>query len=221
MTIILKLLRSPLVRIIGAITILYYALFANTYEKDSLGNRLSKKTIEKNLEETKRKSLYIAVNIKKAQDYKKNKISGNSPSNTTSENQNPNLPNNFSISLIIKDIQIGQGKEAKCGDKITANYIIYDNEGNKLDSITNYTVRIDENSVKSIVKENLIGLKAGSKRLIILPVTYKTKDGESFKYMALSHNKGINYEINLIKVEEAKNTAAKCNWSNENTILLH
>ena len=221
MTIILRLLKSPLIRLIGAVIILYYALFANTYEKDSLGNRLSKQTIEKNLEETKRKSLYIAINIKQAQDYSRNNISNNSPSDINSENKNSNSSANFPIGIIIKDIHIGQGQEARCGDKITANYTVYDNDGNKLNNIINYTVKIDENSAKSIIKENLIGLKVGSKRLIILPVTYKAKDMESFKYMAMSHNKGINYEINLIQVEESKNSSAKCNWSNKNTILLH
>lgn len=217
MEIVLRLLRSPLIRLVGAVTILYYALFANTYDKDSLGNRLSKKTIEKNIEEAKRKSLYIAVNVKQAQDYKRNQTSDHSPSNPNLKNQN----SNSRAGLIIKDIETRPGTKVKCGDKITADYVIYDNDGNQLNNITNYITEINENSAKSIVKENLIGLGVGGKRLIIIPETYKTKDEESSKYMVLSHNKGINYEIKLLKVEESGNAEAKCNWSSENTIFLH
>jgi len=221
MTISSKLLRSPLVRIVGAVVILYYALFANTYEKDSLGNRLSKQTIEKNIEDAKKKSLYIALNVKQAQNYKERNPINNSASNTNLANQNLNTPAILPVGLIIKDIEITQGKEVECGSKITANYIVYDNNGKQLTDTINYVSEIDENSPKSVIKENLIGLKTGSKRLIILPANYKTLDSESSKYMALSRNSGINYEIKLIKVEELKNAEAKCNWSSTNNIFLH
>jgi biotin operon repressor len=62
------LLKNRLFRLAGALAVLYFGLYANKKSPESLGNRLSKEKIEKNVEEVKKKGFYILENLKKAEE---------------------------------------------------------------------------------------------------------------------------------------------------------
>jgi hypothetical protein len=213
---LITLLKNPIVRIIGAACIIYYALFTNTYEKDSLGNRLSKETIGKNIQDAKERGLFVAMYLQKADEYKKiedavkRRVEEKIPDQAVKSSSNL-----VDSRLIIKDVSAGGGDEVKCGDQIMASYIVYDNSGNKIEEISNYQIEISDDSEKSIIKENLLGLKNGGKRLVIVPGNYKTDDVKTNEYMVLKQDIGINYEINLVNISsEKRNENAKCSWNN-------
>jgi FKBP-type peptidyl-prolyl cis-trans isomerase len=180
----MKLFKNPLLRIAGVILILYLGLFQNTYEKDSLGNRLSKEQIKKNLAEAKDKSVNIMSNIKMAKEYQKNlsEISNNKPID----------PSDF----IVKDVVIGKGEEAACGDFASIEYKSFANN-NPLEKSKKYDLIIGKDSLIPAIQNNIIGMKKGGTRLIILT----------------NNKNALNFEVTLLELKKTPNPA-KCNFSN-------
>ena len=79
------IINNPIFRICGVVVILYYGLFKNKYEPESLGNRFSAERIKSNISEVSEKSAYIAENIRKAE-----KLSAvNSNKSLADENKKP------------------------------------------------------------------------------------------------------------------------------------
>ena len=68
---IYHLLRNPLVKICGAAVIIYFALFANKHNPDSLGNRLSSENLKKNFHEARKQTRFIIKNVEAAKEYQK------------------------------------------------------------------------------------------------------------------------------------------------------
>jgi FtsZ-interacting cell division protein ZipA len=66
-----KIINNPIFRICGIIAILYYGLFQNKSNPESLGNRLSPERIKSNLSDISEKSVYIIQNVGKAQELQK------------------------------------------------------------------------------------------------------------------------------------------------------
>ena len=71
---IFGLLRIPLVRFIGAGVILYFALFSNKHEPESLRNRISKERIDQNLHDISENGRFIISNVKTAQNLSREKL---------------------------------------------------------------------------------------------------------------------------------------------------
>lgn len=68
-----ELLKNPIIKSIGIIVILYFALFANKENPHSLGNRLSSENIKKNLDIATKQTKFIASNVKTARQLAKEK----------------------------------------------------------------------------------------------------------------------------------------------------
>ncbi len=66
-----RLIHNPIFRICGIGVILYYGLFQNKYDVDSLGNRLAPEKIKANLSDMSNKGSYIVDNVRKAEELKK------------------------------------------------------------------------------------------------------------------------------------------------------
>jgi hypothetical protein len=66
-----KLIRNPIFRIVGIIVVLYYGLFYNKQQPDSLSKRFAPDQIKNNLTEISSKSIDILSNLKKVEDIKK------------------------------------------------------------------------------------------------------------------------------------------------------
>ena len=67
----MKLINNPLFRIIGITIIIYFALFHNKENKNSLRNRLSSERIKANAEYIKNQGIYIKENLDKAKEYER------------------------------------------------------------------------------------------------------------------------------------------------------
>lgn len=63
-----KLTSNPIFRTVGIILILYFALFHNKQDPDSLGNRLSGERLKENLQEMSVKSVDILEGVRKAEE---------------------------------------------------------------------------------------------------------------------------------------------------------
>jgi hypothetical protein len=70
-----SIIKNPIFRICGIVVILYYGLFQNKHDPDSLNNRLAPTKIKSNLSEISEKSVYIIQNVKKAEEAQKHPIS--------------------------------------------------------------------------------------------------------------------------------------------------
>lgn len=66
-----KLINNRLFRIVGMIVILYYALFHDKTNPESLGNRLAPEKVKSNLEQISGKSVEVMENIQRAEELKK------------------------------------------------------------------------------------------------------------------------------------------------------
>jgi hypothetical protein len=189
----MKLLKNPLIRLIGIVAILYIGLFSNTYQKDSLGNRLSTSQIKKNLSEVKDKSFNIITNVKKARDYSSNSDS----------------------SLIIKEVKIGQGSGVVCGDLVSISYRLLANNY-PITKSKNQQVTIGKKEFNYIIENNLVGLKVGGQRLLNIPDNYKIQDQALTQELSPLRTKaGLSYEIDLLTIEKPQNSdpsALQCNF---------
>lgn len=126
-----RVLKNPLIKICGAVVIIYLGLFANKDNPESLGNRLSAENLQKNFHEAQKKGKFISTNVSAAK-----KISED-----VSSDENSGL-----IS-------------AKCGDTVIANYEIYQADKN-IHKTTNkkFTLGSKENLP---IEKGIIGMKIG------------------------------------------------------------
>ncbi len=87
-----NILRNPLVKIIGTIIILYYALFYNNKNPESVANRFSSDSIHKNIDTAKHNSNSIIMGIQRAQmeTLEKQKQATAVPQNNVQPNNNTN-----------------------------------------------------------------------------------------------------------------------------------
>jgi hypothetical protein len=67
----MKIIQNPLFRIIGIGVILYYGLFHNKYNDNSLRNRLSPEKLKADLSEVSSKTVYIINGVQKAKSLQK------------------------------------------------------------------------------------------------------------------------------------------------------
>lgn len=82
----MKLLQNPFVKIIGIVIILYYALFADKNDPESLGNRFSGVQMERNVREIKHNSYNVLNGIAEGKKQEQQlKSQSNSTENATQE----------------------------------------------------------------------------------------------------------------------------------------
>ncbi len=65
-------LKNPIVKTLGILVILYFALFHDKHHPDSLPNQLSAKKISKNLSEIKKQTQFISTKLEQQQDQVQN-----------------------------------------------------------------------------------------------------------------------------------------------------
>lgn len=127
-----RVLKNPLIKICGAVVIIYLGLFANKDNPESLGNRISKENLQKNFHEVRKKSQFIASNVSAAK-----KIS----------EEDANSNDNSGTSL------------ANCGDTVITDYEIYQ-AGKNIQKTANkkFILGSKENL---LVEQGIIGMKVG------------------------------------------------------------
>ena len=190
---IFALIQIPLVKIIAIIAILYFGLFSNKDNPNSLRNRFSQDRIEQNIKEAKDRSLLITSSVKTAQEIAQQKKS------------NPAL--NEIISK--EDLEIGSGDhQASCGDEVEISYAIYDNKNSQIKSV-NFEKLIIGSNLNEIIEKNIYGMKQGGVRIINIPHDYKTNNAP-IKQLLTSYDSQIKYQISLNKINHLNKQQNLC-----------
>lgn len=104
-------------------------------------------------------------------------MSNNATSDTTSQNQNKNLPvdpNAYTTQspvteLQTKDVKVGDGAEVKAGDTITVNYEGTLAKTGQIFDQSKAPVDISLNSVIEGWQKGIPGMKVGGKRQLVIP----------------------------------------------------
>jgi len=106
---IFKLLRNPIIKIIGISVILYYGLFTNKEKPGSLANRFSSEQIKKDFSEVREKTVFIAENVKLAREIAQEK-------EAEKEAEKKMAATNPALQVSVKDLEEGVGENISCGD---------------------------------------------------------------------------------------------------------
>ena len=192
---IFKLLKNPVIKITAIALILYYGLLSNKDHPDALGNRLTKDRIIENISDIKDKSKFIAVNVKMAKNHKKI--------------QQKKVVENYEV-ISTKNIKTGTGKAVKCLDKVELSYLVYNLNNYQIDWKAGRRLVIGQKEIYALEK-NIIGMKKGGIREIIIPNNFTTNNKE-IKNLLKSNSSGIKYQITLTNIEKNKEkSGALCN----------
>jgi hypothetical protein len=192
---IFELLKIPLIKWIGIALILYFALFSNKQNPNSLGNRLSKENVQKNLDEAREKSRFIAVNVKMAQEVAKEK-----------ETQKK-IAQKMSIS--VNDIEKGSGeKSVACNDEIEISYSLQTKEGKEIEARRNQKLIIGSHKIR-LIEQNILNMKEGGIRIINIPYGLETQDkklDEILKFNATD----LKYLVTILVIKKSSHPVTTC-----------
>lgn len=181
------LINNPLFRIVGVVVILYFALFKNNHEVDSLSNRLKPAKVKSDLADASANTIYIIDNIQKAR----------SMQGTGVKIETPPLTSN----LIITDIKIGKNARANCNDQINFNYEI-SLADNKILQKNKANLVIGDGQFPLEIENHIIGMKQGGVRIINVPVNYKSAD-KNLSDLLSENNQDITYKITLLEITKS------------------
>jgi hypothetical protein len=144
-----KVVKHPLIKIVGISLILYFALLSNKKNPDSLGNRLTAENIKKNLSQASNKVQFISTNLALARELEEKR-------NATENN-------------IVR---------LSCGDVAKISYGIYNKAGRQLEFIeeTNITIHKDTHH---LLEKHAIGLEEGKTKVVALNIAPDTQEPEN------------------------------------------
>lgn len=185
----MNLIKNPLIKIVGIAFIVYFALFYNSENKNSLRNRLTVNQIKNNINNIQ--NLPVSQ-ISEEQNILDNDIDINQNLSETSTEEDSSLKKGNNI-ITYKDIDKGEGKKVGCGDIGTVNLI--QSYGGKVFYKKNFELNINN----SPVNQQLIGMKEGGKRRVIIADKVNIEDVKMI------------YEIKLIKISNKSKENKNCN----------
>jgi hypothetical protein len=197
---IFELLKNPLLKFPLIAVILYFGLFHDKKNPESLGNRLSTANIKKNFNEAREKTKFIAVNVQQAQEFKKKQIEGAIIADKVKKEE---------VALLIDDAEIGIGPETlACDDVAQISYAIYNKIGKQLVFIATEKLAIGK-KVNPLIDKNIIGMKKGGIRNIKVPHDFKTTDQKLLQL--LKFNEGnLKYQVTLLDFTKSLDPHAVC-----------
>lgn len=98
---------------------------------------------------------------------------------------NPTAPTDV-LSLRVSEIEIGAGREARVGDRVVIDYVMWaydagqvENKGQEVDSRTGYAFFIGANQVIVAFDQGLVGMRVGGLRRLVIPYRYAVGGGAS------------------------------------------
>ena len=200
---IMELLRRPLVKIIGLMLVMYFGLFSNKQDPDSLGNRLSSQNIKENFSEIHEKSNFILFNIDRAKQMSGKELgTGEDPSQS------------FSV-ITAQDYASGSGDEQlKCGDLAEISYDVrVFGSNSSLEFVTKENLIIGSNS-NSLLEQKIIGMKTGGVRIINIPRDFKSGN-KKIAFLLKFNEAALQYTVSLLKFSAANEGAASCATNND------
>lgn len=194
---IFELLRNPLIKLIGVAIVLYFALFSNKENPDSLGNRWSFNQIKSDIKEVKSKSEFIINNVHMAQELAKEK---NAEKQAMKENGSK---------IFIEDVDIGSGEEIiGCGDKVEISYGIYSKDEKQLKFIEKQIVVIGDKN-NPLIEKNIIGMKQNASRNIKIPYGFISQDN-ALNEMLKFNASDLKYQITILSLTKNSNPQISC-----------
>jgi len=199
---IFKLLRNPIIKIIGISVILYYGLFANKEKPGSLGNRFSSEQIKKDFSEVREKTVFIAENVKLAREIAKEK-------EAEKEAEKKATATNPALQVSVKDLEEGVGENISCGDSAYINYGIYTKDGRQLEFKENQILVIGNKS-NWLLEKNIIGMKQAGSRYINIPQGSQVNDSKITEYLN-SNKSDLKYQVTLLAFTKNPNSQLSCN----------
>ena len=199
---IFKLLRNPIIKIIGISVILYYGLFANKEKPGSLGNRFSSEQIKKDFSEVREKTVFIAENVKLAREIAKEK-------EDEKEAEKKAAATNQALQVSVKDLEEGVGENISCGDSAYINYGIYTRDGRQLEFKENQILVIGDRS-NWLLEKNIIGMKQAGSRYINIPQGSQVNDSKITEYLN-SNKSDLKYQVTLLAFTKNPNSQISCN----------
>jgi hypothetical protein len=198
---IFKLLRNPIIKIIGISVILYYGLFANKEKPGSLGNRFSSEQIKKDFSEVREKTVFIAENVKLAREIAKEK-------EAEKEAEKKAVATNPALQVSVKDLEEGVGENISCGDSAYINYGIYTKDGRQLEFKENQILVIGDKS-NWLLEKNIIGMKQAGSRYINIPQGSRVNDSKITEYLN-SNKSDLKYQVTLLAFTKNPNSQLSC-----------
>jgi hypothetical protein len=199
---IFKLLRNPIIKIIGISVILYYGLFANKEKPGSLGNRFSSEQIKKDFSEVREKTVFIAENVKLAREIAKEK-------EIEKEAEKKATAINPALQVSVKDLEEGVGENISCGDSAYINYGIYTKDGRQLEFKENQILVIGNKS-NWLLEKNIIGMKQAGSRYINIVQGSQVNDSKITEYLN-SNKSDLKYQVTLLAFTKNPNSQLSCN----------
>ena len=199
---ILKLLRNPIIKIIGIFVILYYGLFANKEKPGSLGNRFSSEQIKKDFSEVREKTVFIAENVKLAREIAKEK-------EAEEEAEKKVAATNPVLQVSVKDLEEGVGENISCGDSAYINYGIYTKDGRQLE-FKESQILVIGNKSNWLLEKNIIGMKQAGSRYINIPQGSQVNDSKITEYLN-SNKSDLKYQVTLLAFTKNPNSQLSCN----------
>ena len=98
---------------------------------------------------------------------------------------NPLLPTEV-LFLQVYDLEIGAGREAKAGDRVVIDYIVWafdseqpDSKGQELNTRNAYTFFLGANQVNPAFDQGIVGMRIGGLRRLVIPASY-ARPGSGF-----------------------------------------
>jgi len=198
---ILEILRNPLIKAIGIITILYFGLFSNKSNPDSLGSRLSSEKIKKNFSEAKEKSKFIITSVQSAQEAAKEQKARQDLGNISAQN---------SPKTSTEDLDIGEGEDSlSCGSEAEIIYSIYGKDDKQLESPSKPEKLLIGSNKNQMVESNIIGMKTSGIRIIKIPQDFQTNDKKLSELLKF-YQTDLKYQITLLSFTKDVDPAASC-----------
>ena len=196
---IVELLRHPLVKTVGIVLILYFALFSNKHNPNSLGNRLSADRVKQNLVEVQEKSQFIVTNVKKAQQLAKEK--------ELQQEKELKIVN----PIVIEDLRSGTGeKMVSCGDQVNITYGLYSKNGKQLEFLNPKILIIGSNELPTLEK-NIIGMKQYGIRNISTTPSFNPTNKNDQKLAGFLKDYGtVRYQVTLLSFQKAPKVTVSC-----------
>lgn len=193
-----ELLKNPIIKTIGIVIVLYFALFANKKSPDSLGNRLSSENIKKNISQAQKQGKFIIRNLREA------KKAANSKENRIITNNN--------VKITFEDLEEGEGETAaKCGDRVKISYGLYNEKDKKqIEFFESKEFIIGVKNKTPEIAEYIVGMKKNGIRSIKVPYNFFTHD-KDLKASLEFYQNDLKYNVTLLDFNKSTDTRISCN----------
>jgi len=194
---IFQILRNPLVKIVAAVIIIYFALFHDKHNPEALGNRLDPQRVKSELNEAREKGNFIISNVTLAK-----QLAQENAKKKEIENAN-----NREVS--VRDVESGSGDDkSACGDIAEINYGIFDAENKQLDFREKQKFILGSRN-NDVIENNVLGMAVGGVRDIRIPLNFKT-DNKEINSMLQFNRSELRYQVTMLSFQHNPGSNLSC-----------